>query len=163
MKITQKGIAAITEGLPSAFWLLWSGTLINRLGGFVMPFLTLYLTVQRGISISEAALMVSLFGAGSFISQLTGGELTDRYGRRPVMLLSFLVTPVFMISLGFAANVITISILTFLVGFFNDLYRPAVGAAIADLVKPEFRIRAYGYNYWAVNFGAAVAPVIAEY
>jgi MFS family permease len=50
---------------------------------------------------------------------------------------------------------------TFIVGFFTDLYRPAVGAAIADLVPPESRTRAYGYNYWAINLGAAVAPLLA--
>jgi len=105
--------------------------------------------------------MVSLFGAGSFLSQLVGGELTDRLGRRPVMLLSFLVTPIFMISLGLAKNISLIALFTFIVGFFTDLYRPAVSAAIADLVPPESRTRAYGYNYWAINLGAAVAPLLA--
>ncbi|MBN1450950.1 MAG: hypothetical protein JW963_08050 [Anaerolineales bacterium] len=38
---------SLTEGLPPTYWLLWTGTLINRLGGFVIPFLTLYLTSQR--------------------------------------------------------------------------------------------------------------------
>jgi MFS family permease len=141
--------------------LLWSGTLINRLGRFVIPFLTLYLADQRGIPVSQAALMVSLFGAGSFLSQLAGGELTDRLGRRPVMLMSFLITPIFMITLGLARNLPLIAICTLIVGFFTDLYRPAVGAAIADLVPPESRTRAYGYHYWAINFGAAVAPLLA--
>lgn len=161
MNTNKKGIAGLTEGLPPTYWLIWSGTLINRLGGFVIPFLTLYLTVQRQIPVSQAALMVSLFGAGSFIAQLTGGELTDRFGRRPVMLMSFFITPIFMIALGFAQNLILISISTFLVGFFTDLYRPAVGAAIADLVPSEYRTRAYGYNYWAINLGAAIAPLLA--
>ncbi|MDX1378503.1 MAG: MFS transporter [Anaerolineales bacterium] len=161
MSINKKGFASLIEGLPPTYWLIWTGTLINRLGGFVIPFLTLYLTVQRQIPVSQAALMVSLFGAGSFIAQLTGGELTDRLGRRPVMLMSFFITPIFMVALGFAQNLILISISTFLVGFFTDLYRPAVGAAIADLVQPEARTRAYGYNYWAINLGAAVAPLLA--
>ncbi len=65
---------------------LWLGTLINRLGSFVIPFLTLYLTQRRGPPIGQAALMVSLFGAGSF-SAAIWGELADRLGRRPVMLL----------------------------------------------------------------------------
>ena len=39
----------LTSDLPPAYWLLWLGTLINRLGGFVIPFLTLYLTGQRDI------------------------------------------------------------------------------------------------------------------
>lgn len=161
MTSNKNWLASLTEGLPPTYWLLWSGTLINRLGGFVIPFLTLYLTYQRGISVSQAAFMVSLFGAGSFISQLVGGELTDRFGRRPVMLLSFLVTPIFMISLGLANDITLIALFTFIVGFFTDLYRPAVGAAIADLVPPESRTRAYGYNYWAINLGAAVAPLLA--
>jgi MFS family permease len=158
----KKGLlAALIEGLPPTYWLIWVGTLINRLGGFVIPFLTLYLTVQRAIPVSQAALMVSLFGAGSFISQLSGGELTDRLGRRPVMLMSFFITPIFMVALGLARDIVLISISTFIVGFFTDLYRPAVGAAIADLVQPEARTRAYGYNYWAINLGAAIAPVLA--
>ncbi|MBK8552837.1 MAG: MFS transporter [Ignavibacteria bacterium] len=161
MILNNKRLASLTEGLPPAYWLLWSGTLISRLGGFVIPFLTLYLTAQRGISISQATLMVSLFGAGSFFSQLIGGELTDRFGRRPVMLLSFLVSPVFMVALGLATDISFIALFTFIVGFFTDISRPAVGAAIADMVSPEFRTRAYGYNYWAINLGAAVAPLLA--
>lgn len=157
----QNRIAALTEGLPPTFWLIWTGTLVNRLGGFVIPFLTLYLTAQRAIPVGRAAWIVSLFGAGSFLAQLGGGELTDRLGRRPVMLLSFFVTPVFMIVLGLARDLLLISAATFIVGFFMDLYRPAVGAAIADLVPPESRTRAYGYNYWAINLGAAVAPLLA--
>ncbi len=159
--MNKKGLTSLVDGLPPTYWLIWSGTLINRLGTFVVPFLTLYLTVQRAIPVSQAALMVSLFGAGSFISQLSGGELTDRLGRRPVMLMSFFITPIFMIALGLARDILLISISTFIVGFFTDLYRPAVGAAIADLVPSESRTRAYGYNYWAINLGAAIAPVLA--
>jgi MFS family permease len=159
--MNKKGLASLVEGLPPMYWLIWTGTLINRLGGFVIPFLTLYLTAQRAIPVSTAALMVSFFGAGSFIAQLTGGELTDRLGRRPVMLMSFFITPIFMVTLGLARDLVLISICTFIVGFFTDLYRPAVGAAIADLVPPEARTRAYGYNYWAINLGAAIAPLLA--
>ncbi len=101
--------------------------------------------------------MVSLFGAGSFLSQLVGGELTDRLGRRPVMLLSFLVTPIFMLATRLRATFPPHRALHLHRRFFTDLYRPAVGAAIADLVPAESRTRAYGYNYWAINLGAAVA------
>ena len=154
-------LASLVEGLPPAYWLLWTGTLINRLGGFVIPFMTLYLTSQRAIPVSQAAMMVSLFGAGSFAAQLAGGELSDRLGRRPVMLLSFLVTPVFMMVLAYAKVLPLIAVSTLFVGFFTDLYRPAVSAAVADLVAPEARTRGYGYIYWAINLGAALAPVIA--
>ncbi len=157
----KAALASLVEGLPPAYWLLWVGTLINRLGTFVIPFLTLYLTTRRAIPVSQAALMVSLLGAGSFLSQLVGGELTDRLGRRPVMLISFFVTPAIMVTLAYAKALPLIALTTFTLGFFTDLYRPAVSAAVADLVPPQARTRAYGYIYWAINLGAALAPVIA--
>ncbi|MEW6569244.1 MAG: MFS transporter [Chloroflexota bacterium] len=154
-------LAGLTADLPSTYWLLWIGTFINRLGGFVVPFLSLYLTSQRGISVGQAALAVSSFGAGSFVAALVGGELADRLGLRPVLLLSFLVAPVNMVLLGLARPLPWIALLTLLQGFFTDLYRPAVNAVVADLVPAEGRPRAYGYLYWAINLGFAFAPTIA--
>ncbi|MEW5941704.1 MAG: MFS transporter [Chloroflexota bacterium] len=147
--------------LPRAYWFLFLGTFVNRLGGFVLPFLTFYLTSERGVSASLAALVVSTYGAGSFVSQLTGGELTDRLGRRPVMLISFLAAPIAMVALGFARDLAVISAVSFFLGFLTEMYRPAVSAAVADLVPTEDRTRAYGYIYWAINLGFAIAPVLA--
>ncbi len=154
-------LRALTADLPPLYWLLWTGTLVNRLGTFVVPFLIIYLTGQRGIAVAQAATVVSLFGLGSFVAQLVAGELADRFGRRPVLLLSLFSTPVMMMVLGLARSVPLITASTLIVGFCTDLYRPASAAAIADLVPSHARLRAYGYNYWAVNVGAAIAPVMA--
>jgi MFS family permease len=154
-------IVSLVTSLPRTYWLLWVGTLVNRLGGFVVPFLALYLTSQRGLEASQAALMVSLFGAGSFAAALVGGTLSDRWGRRPIMLVSFLVSPLNLLALGLARSLGPIAALTFLQGFLTDLYRPAVNAAVADLVASEDRPRAYGYLYWAINLGFALAPIVA--
>ena len=154
-------LSSLIRELPPRFWFLWLGTVINRLGSFAVPFLMLYLTSQLGVSAGTAALMVSVLGAGSFVSQLSGGELADRLGRRPVMLMSFFVTPVAMIVLGLVNAPWLIVIAMFVLGFFMDLYRPAVSAAVTDLVPAEKRTRAFGYLYWAINLGAALAPIIA--
>ena len=154
-------LSAAFTSLPRTYWLLWLGTLINRLGGFVVPFLTLYLTQQRGLPVSRAALLVSLYGAGAFTSALVGGELADRLGRRPVMLFSFLLAPLNMIALGLVQPLALLTLLTFTQGLLTELYRPAVSAAIADLVPSADRPRAFGYMYWAINLGFAIAPVLA--
>jgi MFS family permease len=91
-------------GLPRTFWLLFAGTIVNRLGGFVVPFLALYLTGPRGLPVGQAALIVSLFGGGSFAASLVGGDLSDRLGRRPVMLMSFMVAPAAMMVVGLARS-----------------------------------------------------------
>jgi MFS family permease len=77
------------------------------------------------------------------------------------MLLSFFATPFAMLTLGFARSLPVIAVSTFVLGCVTDLYRPAVNAAVADMVPPEDRTRAYGYIYWAINVGAAIAPLLA--
>lgn len=149
--------------LPPAFWFLWFGTIINRLGGFAVPFLMLYMTASLGITAGTAALVVSTLGAGSFVAQLTGGELSDRLGRRPVMLLSFFVSPLAMLGLGLAREPLLLALGALVLGFFMDLYRPAMSAAVIDLVPEDRRTRAFGYVYWAINLGAALAPIAAGF
>ena len=157
----RTGLDRFRAGLPQEFWFLWMGTIVNRLGGFVVPFLSLYLTSARGIPVSQAGLVVALYGGGSFLSQLVGGELTDRLGRRPVLLMSLLGAPPLLVALGFASPLWLICALTLVIGFVTELYRPAVSAAVSDLVPAESRTRAFGLMYWAINLGAALAPMIA--
>jgi MFS family permease len=163
MEGIRSRFATLTADLPATYWFIWFGILINRLGSFVIPFLTLYLTSQRSISVSQAALTVSLFGAGSFLAQLAGGELADRLGRRPVLLMSLFIAPVAMILLGLMRSLPLIALFTFILGFFTDLYRPAQAAAVADLVPPSARTRAFGYQNWAVNLGFSLAPILAGF
>lgn len=63
-------------GLPRAYWYVWVGTLVNRLGGFVVPFLAFYLTAERGLSVGQAGLLTSLYGAGAIAAGGGGGLRT---------------------------------------------------------------------------------------
>ncbi len=163
----RRAAAESLGGLPRQFWWLWTATLVNRLGGFVVTFLALYLTVDRGYSASYAGLVASLFGLGSAIAALVGGVLTDRIGRRPTLLAAQLLTAVSTAALGFADGQLMIATVAFLVGLSSNASRPAISAIIADLVPGPDRVRAYALNYWAINIGfgasAAVAGLVAAH
>ncbi|WP_107072980.1 MDR family MFS transporter [Streptomyces rubellomurinus] len=152
-------------GLPREFWWLWVSTLVNKLGAFVVTFLALYLTTDRGYSASYAGLVASLFGLGSAIAALGAGVLADRIGRRPTLVAAQLGTAVSTAVLGFMDGQVAIAVVAFLVGLCNNATRPPTSAIIADLVPAEDRVRAYSLNYWAINIGfglsAAVAGLIA--
>jgi len=75
-------------GLPRAYWALWVGLLVNRVGSFVVPFLSLYLTRERGLSLAEAGGLVSLWGLGAIGAGPVSGVISDRVGRRAAMLVS---------------------------------------------------------------------------
>ncbi|MFC4906776.1 MDR family MFS transporter [Actinomadura gamaensis] len=148
-------------GLPRAFWALWTGTLINRLGTMVEPFLGLYLTTARGLSLAQAGGVMTVLGAGSLGGQFLGGTLADRIGRRRTLLLSTLGTGGAMLALGYAQGMVALVAAAALLGLLMDMFRPASQAMVADMVPAADRARAFGLNFWAVNLGWAVAMVSA--
>jgi len=154
---------ALREGIPRSFWPLWVGTFLTRAGTFVVPMLFIYLSQERGLPLPVAGTVASLYGLGSLLGNLLGGALSDRIGRRVVMLFSLLTNALFMIVLAAARQVPHIAAATLLLGFFSEMYRPASGALITDIVPPEFRLKAFGLQYWAANLGYAIAAVVGGY
>src|SRR5262245_7255796 len=150
-----------TATLPRAVWALWACRLVNRLGGFVQPFLVLYLTQERHLSASTAGAVVAAVGVGSVTSEFVGGWLTDRIGRRHTMLIGFLATAAALIALGQATTMPVIWATSFAVGLMSDMFRPAVQATVADLLGPSERVRAYGLLFWAINLGFSISTVSA--
>ncbi|MFI6176934.1 MDR family MFS transporter [Nonomuraea sp. NPDC051191] len=143
-------------GLPRPFWALWSGTLVNRLGTLVMPFTGVYLTHSRGMSVTAVGLVMGVYGAGSLLSQILAGVLTDRVGRRVTLSGGMLATAATMLALGYSSSLPAIVASMFVLGLVIDIYRPASSALVADLVSPAERARAYGLLFWAINLGYAV-------
>ncbi|MFF3399224.1 MDR family MFS transporter [Streptomyces sp. NPDC002659] len=151
------------SGLPREFWWLWTSTLVNRLGAFVATFMALYLTVDQGYSASYAGLVASLHGLGGVVSSLGGGVMTDRLGRRPTLLIAESSTAVSVAVLGFVQHPVAIAAVAFVVGMASNASRPAVQAMMADIVRPEDRVRAFSLNYWAINLGFAISAVAAGF
>src|SRR5260221_10133453 len=72
--------------LPAPVRLLITGTLINKVGTFIVPYLTIVLLREFRLTETEAARLLFAYGAGSIVSILAGGWLTDRLGRRGPLL-----------------------------------------------------------------------------
>jgi len=144
-------------GLSRTYWTLWAGMLLNRLGGAVFFLLGLYLTRERGLAPEVAGLVISLYAAGGLFAGPVGGALADRVGRRATLLAGTAGAGTLMLALGLARATGTIVALAPALGFFSDLCRPPLQAAVADVVPPRDRARAYGLLYWAINLGFAGA------
>ncbi|MFD4524895.1 MDR family MFS transporter [Streptomyces sp. NPDC058470] len=161
--VMRRAVRESVSGLPREFWWLWTSTLVNRLGAFVATFMALYLTIDRGYSASYAGLVAALLGLGSVVSSLGAGVMTDRLGRRPTLLIAQVSTAGSVALLGFMHGPVAIASVAFLVGATSNASRPAVQAMIADIVRPEDRVRAFSINYWAINLGFAVSSVAAGF
>ncbi|MFF1653559.1 MDR family MFS transporter [Streptomyces sp. NPDC058255] len=163
LAVMRRAARETVSGLPREFWWLWTSTLVNRLGAFVATFMALYLTLGRGYSASYAGLVASLHGLGGVVSSLGAGVMTDRLGRRPTLLVAQVSTAVFVALLGFMHHPVSIAAVAFLVGMASNASRPAVQAMMADIVRPEDRVRAFSLNYWAINLGFAVSSMAAGF
>jgi predicted MFS family arabinose efflux permease len=148
-------------GLPGTFWYLWIGLLINKVGGFGIIFLSLYLVKARGLDASGAGLVVGMYGVGGAAGVLAGGVLADRWGRRRTLVVSHLATTVCMLGLAFVPWIPLIGALTLLVGAAQSMVGPPLIAAMVDVVPEPDRTRAFSLEFWAINVGTTVAAPLA--
>ncbi|MGH8883120.1 MAG: MFS transporter, partial [Stackebrandtia sp.] len=122
--------------LPPLVWALAATHFVSRAGGPVRSFLVLYLTQDQGLSLASAGAVLAAVGVGDVGSQLLGGWLGDRIGRRHTMLVGFFGTAAALIALGSADSMPAIWAAAVGVGLTAELFRPAGSAAVADL-PPE--------------------------
>jgi predicted MFS family arabinose efflux permease len=159
-----KTITAYREayaGLSGNTWLLSLVMLINRSGTMVVPFMSLYLTSGKmGYSIGQAGFVYGLFGAGAFAGAWLGGKLTDKIGFYPVQLITLTGGGLLFIVLGQMKTFPAICIVSFILSFVNEAFRPANSTAIAFYSKEENRTRSYSLNRLAINLGWAVGSAI---
>ncbi|GMA34690.1 MFS transporter [Demequina litorisediminis] len=148
-------------GLPGAFWVIWVGILVLWTGRFVVPFLSTYLVSEPGLSVTHATAVVSAYGAGGVVASLLGGTLSDRIGRLPVLMVSFLGGAAMLLAIPLAQSALSIAAVLFTYGIVGHLGGPALGAMIADRVAPDLRPRAYLLQVWAMNLGFAIGPIVA--
>jgi MFS family permease len=153
-------LRANLRALPRPVWILFGGTFVNRFGMFVMPFLVIYLT-RRGYSVAQSGLAISAYGGGHLIASMLGGHLADRIGRRLTIACSMFVSSAAMLALSQASAYPAILGITLIAGAAAEMYRPAAGALIGDLVAPEQQVTAFAVFRLALNLGYAAGPATA--
>ncbi len=148
------------SGLPRNIWLLSFITLVNRSGTMVLPFMSVYLTRELNFSLTQAGLILSLFGVGSVIGALIGGKLTDKIGYLPVQFWSLTLGGLLFMLLLFMETFETVAACVLVLSIISEAFRPANSAAVALYSTPETRTRAYALNRLAVNLGFSIGPTL---
>ena len=92
------------KGFRREVWVLTLVSLINRAGTMVIPFLSLYLFGEVGMSLQEVGWVMSAFGLGSLVGSWSGGRLSDKIGPYPTMLWSMITPGLLFILLQFVTS-----------------------------------------------------------
>ena len=131
--------------------------------GIIIPVLPGLLMNLLDGSLSTAALyggwLMFLFSALQFVSAPVLGNLSDHFGRRPVLLASLAAYSADFVVMGLATTVGWLFLGRALSGIFSATY-PVASAYVADLTAPEQRARSFGLMGAAWGMGFVVGPAI---
>lgn len=146
-------------------WTVIGGTFLTRLTYFmVWPFMAILLKEQFDLSVFTIGLILS--GAaftGSSLSFVVG-NLSDRFGRRVVMISGTLASAIAFGSLALADQLAVYIVCVLLVGAGYSLLEPPSKAMISDEISdPEARGLAFNLRYYFLNIGAAAGPLSGVY
>lgn len=155
--MTQPGAIEDSGKFPPALIALLSVVFINMVGfGVVVPLLPFF---ARSLDAAEwqVTLLFAMFSLGQFFGEPFFGRLSDRIGRKPVLLMTMVANTIGYAALALAPS-IWIAILIRLVNGFGAGNISTVQAYIADVTPPDRRAGRMGLVGAAFGLGFIVGP-----
>ncbi|MHA6534320.1 MDR family MFS transporter [Paenibacillus sp. BAC0078] len=142
-------------------WIRVFGTGLCALTTFMIrPFLIFYISDKLGGTVLMPLLVVGLQPLAGIMLSFWGGGLADRYGRKPVMLVSLAIQALSMLGFIFADTLWMLILISVLGGMGMPMFLPAANAQISDIVPEEKRAEVFALIHGAVNVGGALGPLL---
>jgi MFS family permease len=161
-------IKIFTGRFHSGIWTISAINLIGAIGfALAVPFIALYLHQDREVSMTIVGVILLIGGIFSAAAQILAGELSDRFGRRPLLLTS-IVTRVLMylviaILMASSAPIWTIALAYILGQSIGMISMPITSAIVTDLAPRRRLTEAYGIQRIGINLGWAFGPALGGY
>jgi MFS family permease len=149
---------------PRAFKVLVASALIENVAfGLIIPYLVLYMVDDLQISKPLAGLALAGYTLSGIPGTILGGMLTDKIGRRFVLLASLGLMSLTILMYFFATDFVTLFIIVLADSFVGSLYMPAANAMIADVILPNGRPKAFSTIRISWNVGMFIGPAIGVF
>lgn len=133
---------------------------VNALGyGIIIPILYTY-SQQYGLSDFQNGLLFAIFSVCQFTSTPIIGRMSDKYGRKPLLLASLIGTTLSFVMMAFAPSAFFLFLSRALDGLTAGNL-PVAQAVISDSTAPEERARGFGIIGASFGFGFVFGPVIS--
>lgn len=166
MKNIIPKIQKVYHGFPRLFWLVVLARFIDALGGTILwPFFSLYITHRFGVGMTQAGILLGINSFFALFGSMIGGALTDKFGRKKLILWGMVLSALSSLSLGLADTIQMMYPLVVFVGLLVSVANPAHEAMLADILPEEKRQEGYGILRVAFNFawifGTALGGFIA--
>lgn len=147
-------------GLPKEIYILFIAKIVNSLGRFIGPLLTLILTKKIGMSSAEAGTLITISMVLQAPCVLIGGRLADTIGRKKVICTFFGLSATTYLLCAFMPIAKILAYTLILAACFSSFSDSAYDATIIDYTDIHNRQAAFSLIYMGTNIGAAIAPIL---
>jgi MFS family permease len=149
---------------PKNFWVIVGVSFIDRVGGTLLfPFFSLYLTQKFGIGMTQAGFVLGLFALFGLFGGAIGGALTDKFGRKKLILFGLIFSAISTLGLGLINEFAMLIPMAILVGLLSDVAGPAHSAMIADILPDSQRAEGFGLLRVVGNLAWIIGPTIGGF
>jgi MFS family permease len=147
---------------PRQFWVLVAGTFVYvAAAALAFPYEGIYLHVNLHVSMTWVGVVFGLVPAAVMPLQVWGGHLTDRFGRRRMIILASVSGIAWFVGFAFVRQVWQVGLLVAMESAFGwPLFQTASNAMIADVVPEPLRVEAYSISRVAMNVGVVLGPAV---
>ncbi|MBN2501209.1 MAG: MFS transporter [Anaerolineales bacterium] len=154
-------ISNIYHEYPSKFWTVVGVMFIDRIGGTMLfPFFSLYITQKFGVGMTQAGVILGFFSLFGMLGGMIGGALTDKLGRRSLILFGLVFSALSTLSLGLVEQFWMLYPLAVVTGLLSDMAHPAHQAMIADILPEKQRAEGFGILRVVANISWIIGPTI---
>jgi MFS family permease len=126
--------------------------------GIIIPFLAYYVE-SFGASAASVGLLMSCYSLAQFVFAPIWGRISDRVGRKPILLLGLIGSVAGFTMFGLARTLLMLFVGRTVMGIFGATI-PTAQAAVADVTAPEHRARGMGLIGAAIGLGFILGPAI---
>lgn len=146
------------HALPTLYLLMLTTFGAMFAWAFIEPQFMFYAYDQLSWTSSQLGLVMSTFGLACMVGEFTLGQLSDRLGRKPVLVLGLALFSAQFVGLVMFHDVSWIVVSFLLAGLGNALYDPALNAYILDITPPEQTGRIMGLKGTVGSLGNMLGP-----
>jgi len=145
---------------PKVYWKYLLVTCLFGLGNSSNAFLILLIS-EKGLSLQNTVLVYSFYNLAAALISYPAGTLSDKFGRKPLLLISFIIFFICYTGFAFSLNFFLVIFLFMFYGLFQGIFRATGKSYASDFVPQYLRASGIGWYSTVVGLSGLIASIVA--
>lgn len=151
----------LPKPLPTFIILILVSFVLTFAFAFISPVMVFYVYNDLNFSATQFGLLIGVYGLAMVLGQIIFGGISDKYGRKPIIIMGLVISSVFYLGMIFFTRFATCFLVSAVGGIGSALATAASSAYILDLSDEAHRSRIMGIRGSLMALGEAIGPLLA--